>query len=276
MACFVSHGLYHMAQSQPFHDPAAVSHPTPTPWALDPLTGSLAGSEGEDDGRRAFLRMVSHELRTPLNSIIGFAELMRSEPYGPLGAPAYLEYAGIIRDSGTKLLTLFNSFIEIIRLEDGSHGYEPALEPVLSALEESVARHRAMARAHGVTLDIRALDERMCALYDPKALATSLDHLLRNALDFTAPGETIEIDARANGMSIDISVFNRGDAPDPADIERLMRPFEQGGQTLTRAREGLGLGWAIVRLNAMAMGGAFRVTARKGESLCATVSLRRM
>ena len=119
-----------MAQAQPFHDPALASRPEPAHWALDPLTGALAGSD--DDGRRAFLRMVSHELRTPLNSIIGFAELMRAEPYGPLGAPAYVEYAGIIRDSGAKLLSLFNSFIEIMRLEGGSHGYEPALEPLIA------------------------------------------------------------------------------------------------------------------------------------------------
>jgi len=268
-----------MAQAQPFHDPAPASRPDPAHWALDPLTGGLAskdGPGGDDDGRRAFLRMVSHELRTPLNSIIGFAELMRSEPYGPLGAPAYVEYAGIIRDSGAKLLTLFNSFIEIMRLEGGSHGYEPALEPVLPALEESVAKFRAVARAQGVALDIHALDERMCALYDPRGLAACLDHLLRNALDFTAAGESIEIDARTDGLYIDISVFNRGDAPDPADIQRLMRPFEQGGDILTRGREGAGLGWAIVRLNAQAMGGTFTVTSRKGESLYANVRLRRM
>ncbi len=268
-----------MAQAQPFHDPAPVSRPDPAHWALDPLTGGLANraeAGGDDDGHRAFLRMVSHELRTPLNSIIGFAELMRAEPYGPLGAPAYVEYAGIIRDSGAKLLTLFNSFIEIMRLESGSHGYEPALEPVLPAIEESVAKLRAVARGQGVTLDIRALDERMCALYDPRGLAACLDQLLHNALDFTASGGAIEIDARTDGLYVDLSVFNRGDAPDPADIDRLMRPFEQGGDTLTRSREGLGLGWAIVRLNARAMGGTFSVISRKGESLCATVRLRRM
>ncbi len=266
-----------MAQALPHTDPASDRAPVqtdPAHWALDPLTGGLAG--GDEAGRRAFLRMVSHELRTPLNSIIGFAELMRSEPYGPLGAPAYVEYAGIIRDSGAKLLSLFNNFIEIMRLEGGSHGYEPMLEPVLPALEEAVAKQRAAARAHGIAIDIRTMDDRMCAVYDPRGLAACLDHLLRNALDFTAPGDAVEVDARADGAHIEITVFNRGDAPDPAEIARLMRPFEQGDDTLTRAREGAGLGWAIVRLNAQAMGGTFTVTSRKGESLSAGVRLRRI
>ena len=260
-----------MAQAQPQSQPHSAQ--APAHWALDPLTGGLAG--GDEAGRRAFLRMVSHELRTPLNSIIGFAELMRSEPYGPL-APAYAEYAGIIRDSGAKLLTLFNNFIEIMRLEGGSHGYEPMVEPVLPALEEAAGKLRTAARARGIDLDIRTHDDRICALYDPRGLAACLDHLLRNAIDFTAEGETIELDARPDGAYIDISVFNRGDAPDPAQIERLMRPFEQGDDTLTRTREGAGLGWAIVRLNAQAMGGLFTVASRKGESLCASVRLRRI
>jgi len=266
-----------MPQALPLPDQTATEagsvRTEPAHWALDPLTGGLAG--GDEAGRRAFLRMVSHELRTPLNSIIGFAELMRQEPYGPL-APAYLEYAGIIRDSGAKLLTLFNSFIEIMRLEGGGHGYEPMLDPVLPALDEAVAKLRTTARARGIAIDIRTHDDRMCALYDPRGLAACLDHLLRNALDFTAPGEAVEVDARPDGAQVEITVFNRGDAPDPADIARLMRPFEQGDDTLTRSRDGAGLGWAIVRLNAQAMGGSFTVTSRKGESLCASLRLPRM
>ncbi|MGZ3305769.1 MAG: sensor histidine kinase [Asticcacaulis sp.] len=259
------------------HDHAA---PAERPdWGVDPFTGGLSG--GDATGRRAFLRMVSHELRTPLNSIIGFAEILQSELYGPLGAPAYVEYAGIIRDSGQKLLGLFNSFIEIVRLEGGSHGYEAVLEPVLPALEEAVARWRVMARARGIAIDIRTCDERMCALYDPRALAACLDQLLGNALDFTPAGEAIEVDARPMGSLVEISVFNRGDAPDPADIARLMRPFEQGNGAqgtdgLTRTREGAGLGWAIVRLNAEALGGTFNVVSRRGESLTAILRLKRM
>ena len=263
-----------MAQAQPLHDPAPARQAEPAQWGTDPLGTHLLG--GDEAGRRAFLRMVSHELRTPLNSIIGFSELMRTELYGPLGAPAYVEYAGIIHDSGAKLLNLFNSIIEIMRLEGGSHDYEPMLEPVMPALEEAVARLRGQARARGVTIDIRTFDDRMCALYDPRGLATCLDHLLRNALDYTAPGEAIEVDAIADGARIEISVFNRGDAPDPADIARLMQPFEQGDTSLSRAHEGAGLGWAIVRLNAQAMGGTFSVASRKGEWLRASVCLQRI
>jgi signal transduction histidine kinase len=70
-----------------------------------------------DEQQRSFLRMVSHELRTPLNSILGFSEIISQELYGPLGAPQYKEYAGIIRASGQRLLNLVNQILEIARLE---------------------------------------------------------------------------------------------------------------------------------------------------------------
>ncbi len=259
-----------MPQALPSEDRTASA--AAADWSAAPL-GGLTGRD--EDSRRAFLRMVSHELRTPLNSIIGFSEILKQELYGPLGAPAYVEYAGIIKDSGEKLLNLFNSFIEIIRLEGNSHGYEPVLEPVLPALEQAVAKLRTVARAHGVTIDIRLIDAGLQAVYDPRGLAAALDQLLQNALDFTDQGGHVEVDATARGGFVDVTVFNRGDAPDPADIERLMRPFEQGTRGLGRNREGAGLGWAIVRLNAQAMGGAFTVESRAGECLLATLRLNR-
>jgi len=253
---------------------AAVPQETPrdaSDWRLDALHAA-----DKELAKRAFLRMASHELRTPLNSIIGFAEVLSQELYGPLGAPQYREYAGIIRDSGTKLLNLFNNFLEVVRLENGGD-FRVGPEAVLPSLENARAKVRAAAAARGVAVMIRLTDDNLHAMFDPRGLASCLDQLLCNAIDFTAPGGTVELNARRahdQGEVVEVSVFNRGDAPDPADIERLMRPFEQGSKELNRTHEGAGLGWAIVRLTAQAMGGGFAVATRKGEALKAIVRLQ--
>lgn len=241
---------------------------TVAPW--QPATAA----NGDDNAaRRAFLRMVSHELRTPLNSIIGFSEILHQQLYGPLGSPNYVEYAGIIQDSGKKLLALFNSFIEIVRLEGGGD-LKPQPNSILAAFEEAVAKVRGVASARGVHLDIRLLDENLEAWFDPRGLASCLDQLLHNAMDFTAAGDSIELDASARSGMVEVSVFNRGNAPAAADIDRLMAPFEQGSTSAARTRQGAGLGWAIVRLNAQAMGGAFEVESFEGQSLRAILRLK--
>ena len=236
-------------------------------WETDTLK---LGDQG--NAKRAFLRMASHELRTPLNSIIGFSEILRDELYGPLGSPQYVEYADIIRDSGIKLLHLFNNFLEIVKLE-GSHDLRPVPDLILPCLEEAVERVKKRANAKGVHFSIRLLDDEMRAMFDGRGLATCLNHLLENAIDYTAPGDTIELDAHPVGDKIDISVFNRGEAPDQSDVERLMQPFEQGVMAHSRTREGAGLGWAIVKLTCQAMGGRFGVISKKGVGLKAILRL---
>jgi len=251
--------------------------PAETPnWPLEAAREAAqdaAGDAVKESAKRAFLRMVSHELRTPLNSIIGFSDILNQELYGPLGSPQYVEYAGIIRDSGKKLLTLFNNVLDIVRLEGGG-GLNPMNEPILPIIEEAIGKVKAQAQASGVTLHNRVVDEDLHAWLDPRGLAACLDHLLRNAIDFSATGETVEINARQADDHVALSVFNRGNAPDQSEIERLMKPFEQGENAENRRHEGAGLGWAVVKLNAEAMGGAFGVVSRKGEALKAIVRLK--
>lgn len=242
-------------------------------WPLEAAREAAAEDAARESAKRAFLRMVSHELRTPLNSIIGFSDILNQELYGPLGSPQYVEYAGIIRDSGKKLLTLFNNVLDIVRLEGGG-GLAPMNEPVLPIVEEAIGKMHPLALSRGVSLHNRIADEDLHAWLDPRGLAACLDHLLRNAIDFTAAGEGVEINARRTDGHLAISVFNRGDAPDQSEIERLMKPFEQGENAENRRHEGAGLGWAVVRLNAEAMGGAFGVVSRKGEALKAIVRLK--
>ncbi|HVZ28818.1 MAG TPA: HAMP domain-containing sensor histidine kinase [Asticcacaulis sp.] len=248
--------------------PSPDAHKETPNWTLDPRH-----SEDRDVARKAFLRMVSHELRTPLNSIIGFSEILCQELYGPLGSSNYLEYAGIIRDSGTRLLSLFNNFIEIVRLESGGD-LTPDPQPVLPGLTDAVNKVKHIGAERGVGFHIALRDDGLEAMLDSRGFASCLDQLLHNAIDYTKKGGRIELDARRAGDWVEVTVFNHGNAPDPADVDRLMRPFEQGTSDLNRTRQGAGLGWAIVRLNCLAMGGEFHIDTRKGECLKATLRLR--
>ena len=56
---------------------------------------------------------MSHELRTPFNAIIGFSELMREQPFGPLGNARYAEY------SGKHLLDLITDMLDMAMIEAG-------------------------------------------------------------------------------------------------------------------------------------------------------------
>lgn len=227
----------------------------------------------EDERRRSFLRLASHELRTPLNAIIGFSEILTHELYGPMGAPQYREYAGIIHQSGHRLLRLVNQVLEIARLEGGGAELVVRPEPLEPVVDEAIRLIEPDAEAKGLTLAVAPMDG-LIAQQDPRALRNALSHLLQNAVAFATEGSTINVRAVPDGEEIRLEVENAGDGVEPRDVPRLMRPFEQGENALTRANEGAGLGWPIVRLLCQGMGGAFRVRSRPGQGLTAVVVLR--
>lgn len=252
-------------------------HPSsPLPGTDDDAAYTSAfNTETADMGKQAFLRMASHELRTPLNSIIGFAEVLKNELHGPLGAPEYLEYAGIIRDSGTQLLDLFNNVLEIVRLESEPDLLTPSADAVLSHIDDGLEKHASRARSHDVRLELVTTDTDPVALFHPRGLSTCLDHLLLNAIDYTPAGQVVRIEVTEAEKWVDIIIRNPGPAPHPEELPRLMKPFEQGATAHNRTRHGAGLGWAIVRLTCQNMGGRFYVKSQPEVGLTAILRLQK-
>lgn len=252
--------------------PAARLARTPAPVS----TGANARARREmaiAERKRSFLRLVGHELRTPLNSILGFSEILASELYGPLGAPQYREYAEIIRGSGQRLLKLVNQLLDIARLEAGDAALCLQAEPVGPAIDDVVA---ALAETLAAR-DIRVIRgaEAVQALADPRGLRTVLANLLQNAVTFSPEGGEVRIRAEQAGQAVEIVIEDDGRGVDPAELPRLLLPFEQGENVLTRHTEGAGLGLAICDLTCQAMGGKLQLSCEPGQGLRARVRLPR-
>ena len=250
--------------------------PRPTPGPVPEILSEerLAAAEAEA-ARRSFLRMMSHELRTPLNSIIGFADILSSELYGPLGAPQYRDYARIIGVSGERLLNLVNSALEIIRLEAGTADLQMTACTLDSAVDDACQIIAPEAEARGVSIAFDPPWPALLVLADGRALRTIAVNLIQNAVTWSPDRAVVRVGIEADGPVVRLIVTDEGEGVDPADIPRLMRPFEQGECALSRRSEGAGLGWPLVRLLVKAMGGEFRVESRRGEGLSASVALRR-
>ena len=226
-----------------------------------------------DEQKKSFLRMVSHELRTPLNAVIGFSEILSCELYGPLGSPQYREYAEHILASGHKLLSLVNQVLEIARLEGHAADMDLGPEPLDHALEDALEQLNADLRETGVTIDISDDTAGLGVLADGRGLRTMLFNLLRNAVTWSPAGGVVSVTAVERAGMIDVVISDHGPGVDPADIPRLLKPFEQGQCALTRRSNGAGLGLPIVEALSGAMGGRLGITSAPGEGLTARLSL---
>jgi signal transduction histidine kinase len=226
-----------------------------------------------DEQKRSFLRMVSHELRTPLNSILGFSEILAGELYGPMGAPQYKEYAGIIKASGHRLLKLVNQILEIARLEGGALDLDPRPEALDHVLDDVLDGLREEIAARQTQIVIQGEGDLPTVTADPRGLRTILTNLIQNAVTFAPDASEVRIRAAPVDGMVEIVVEDDGPGVDPADTPRLLRPFEQGENALTRRSEGAGLGLPICDLLCKAMGGRLKLESALCEGLSVHVRL---
>jgi signal transduction histidine kinase len=238
----------------------------------DDERAARAEAEAANLAKSQFLANMSHELRTPLNAIGGYTELLEMGLRGEVTEEQRTDLKRI-RRAQQHLLGLINDVLNFAKLEAGRIEIDVravALEEVLESVEALTAPQ---ARAAGLTYARVDAPGPLRALADPDKLEQVLLNLLSNAIKFTPPGGTVEIEYREDGATVRISVRDTG-AGIPADrLSSIFDPFVQVDPDLTRQRQGAGLGLAISRELARAMGGEIEVESRLGEGSTFTLTL---
>ncbi|MGH6910873.1 MAG: sensor histidine kinase [Phenylobacterium sp.] len=207
-----------------------------------------------------------------MNSILGFSEILSEELYGPLGAPQYKEYAQIIQGSGHKLLKLVNQVLEIARLESRTQPLELGAEALEGAVDDVVG---ALHNERGVTVRVIGRGRLPTVLADPWGLQTVLTNLIQNAVAFSPDGGEVRVRAIGKEKMVEIAIEDDGEGVDPAELPRLLKPFEQGENALVRRAEGAGLGLPICELTCRSMGGRLKLRSTPGKGMVALVTLKR-
>ena len=207
-----------------------------------------------------FLSRMSHDLRTPLNAILGFAQLLDLEGLAPDGA----EHVRQILSGGRHLLDLVNEVLDITRIETGHLSLSPEVVPVREVIETTAALVRPLAAQRGVTIDVGPLPaEEMAVLADRPRLGQVLINLLSNAVKYNRDNGRVIIrfepgDATTHQPSR-LLVTDTGAGIPPEKVKLLFQPFERLGAERSSI-EGTGLGLALSRALARAMGGQLNAT----------------
>ncbi|HEX6069155.1 MAG TPA: PAS domain-containing sensor histidine kinase [Longimicrobiaceae bacterium] len=239
--------------------------------AREDAEAARAEAEAANRAKADFLASMSHELRTPLNAIGGYAELLEMEVHGPITA-AQRGALDRIAASQRHLLTLINDLLAFARVEAGRIELEIrplAPRDVLAGVEPLVAPIAATKRIEFST-------EWECErnlLADEERLRQILVNVVGNGIKFTAPGGWVRMSCRASGETVEIRVSDNGPGIAAAMQRAIFDPFTQVNRRLSHPREGVGLGLAISRDLARAMGGEIMVESEEGKGSTFTIML---
>ncbi len=167
-------------------------------------------AETASRSKSQFLANMSHELRTPLNAILGFSEMITARVFAPNSEKHY-EYAGLIHDSGSHLLTLINDILDLAKIESGNWTLlesEVELPPLMRDVSAMLAP-RAAAAGCTIAIDLDAyLPAIRC---DERAIKQVLLNLVSNAVKFTPEGGRVTLFAqRQPGGGLSFGVRDTG------------------------------------------------------------------
>jgi cell cycle sensor histidine kinase DivJ len=221
-------------------------------------------AEAANRAKSSFLANMSHELRTPLNAILGFSEVMTHEMFGPVGSPRYLEYSRLIHESGAHLLELINGILDMSKIEAGKFELSEEIFDLAEVAASSVRFVRQQAERAGVALKIAIAPAAQSVFADKRAVKQVLVNLLSNGVKFTPRGGEVRLSASLDSKGIEIAVKDSGVGISAKDLARLGRPFEQVEGEHVRAKEGTGLGLALVKAFASMHGGEATIESTLG------------
>jgi signal transduction histidine kinase len=240
--------------------------------ALD-LVAAINTAEAANQVKSTFLHNMSHELRTPLNAIIGFTDLV-TEGVGRTGwLSSYMEYLADVSDSGKHLLDLVNTMLDLAKIESGH--LELNLMPVnlCELIEASIAIESGLAHDGGISISTQIPPECSDVPGDSLKLKQVLLNILSNAVKFTDSGGKISVEISFTATRAAITVTDSGCGIAADDIARVMQPFVQADNSLSRKFGGTGLGLSIARELCVLHGGTLELTSVVGQGTTVVISL---
>lgn len=231
-------------------------------------------AEESDRLKTRFLATMSHELRTPLNAIMGFSALMKES-----GSQEEMqEFAGIIYQSGVKLLELIDNLFFLSTYESGSLEVYPVDFRVSDLLKEIVrdqklAHQMEMEGRVKLILDIPPEENDTVICTDRSKLRQVLVQLVKNGFTFTREGHVKLSLRRTEKGELFFRVQDTGIGIRPEKQEVIFDKFRQADESNTRMFDGTGMGLYIARSLIEMMGGKISVESVPGEGSVFTVQL---
>ena len=236
------------------------------------LIAAKENAELANRTKSEFLANMSHELRTPLNAVIGFSTIMNEEMFGEIGNPKYKEYCHDIYRSSTHLLQLIGDILDISKVEVGELTLKEELgdidliaETCLKTLETSIEKKKLVI--------VRNVADTLPQLYaDPLRVRQVLLNLLSNAVKFTDEGGTITLTILEGEQGrISVAVSDTGIGIPADKLDRVLEPFGQVDNVLSRSHEGIGLGLSLTKALMELHGGSLELESEEGVGTRVTV-----
>jgi signal transduction histidine kinase len=216
----------------------------------------------------SFLAAVSHELRTPLSSIRGYLEMLLDDEFD---AETSRRFLSVMQRNSDRLLRLIDDLLLVARLTEDGMQLDLAEVDLAELAHQVTSACRPLADHKDVKLRDRTASP-VPARGDAKRLGQALNHLVVNAIKFTAPGGEISVASTTAGEP-ELIITDNGVGIPASDLPHVFDRFFRSAAADSMAASGPGLGLAIVRSIIDAHHGSIHVQSEPGIGTTVRVTL---
>lgn len=223
--------------------------------------------------KSAFLANMSHEIRTPLGAMLGFADLLRDQN---ISRTEHANFIDILSKNGEQLSVIINDILDLSKVEAGHLTLEFTDTSPDQIAADVVSLMRVKAKEKDLVLEHESdATTPQNVVSDSNRVRQVLLNLISNSIKFTNFGSVkLRSYGRKNAQgknSFCFEVVDTGIGISAEDQKKLFKPFAQADGSVTRRFGGTGLGLALSRKLARALGGD--VTVERSEERKGTTFL---
>jgi len=226
--------------------------------ALTIVVVGLALRAAIDLGERRgnFVSAVTHELRTPLTTFRLYSEMLADDMVPD--EETRREYLSTLRSEAERLCHLVDNVLVFARVEEGRLRARREEARVGDILERCAQRLENRARRSNMELVLDGGAGELCIVrVDAEAIEQILFNLVDNSCKYAAGADDrrIHVTTADAGSFVEVHVSDHGPGVSPEDEKRIFEPFHRAEIHAAGPAPGVGLGLALSRRLARAMGG---------------------
>jgi PAS domain S-box-containing protein len=244
-----------------------------TQWKTVERQLEAAREQAEQTSARKteLLQRISHEVRTPLHAILGFAEVMLEERFGPIGNDRYKDYIKDIHASAKHVMSLANDLLNLAKIEAGKLELEFAPVDANRIVRECVSLMQPQAAQERIIVRLSLFDKLPLVMADERSLRQILLNLMSNAVKFNEPGGQVIVSTALDEADHPvIRVRDTGVGMNEGEIDQALEPFRRVGDG--RRADGAGLGLPLTKALAEANHAGFSIKSRKEQGTLVEVA----
>lgn len=203
-----------------------------------------------DKMKTEFLANISHELRTPLNVMLSGLQLIdlhKAKGDIIFKAPETYEKVGYIKQNGYRLLRLINNLIDITKIDSGFFQLHRENINIVQVVEDITLSIAEYIKLKGINLIFDTNEEEKLLAADYDKIERIMLNLLSNAVKFTPEKGTIFVNVFCEDNLVKISVKDNGIGIPKDKQDFIFNRFTQVDSSLSRNREGSGIGLSLVK-----------------------------